>query len=863
MARTAFDSVDVPWTDCYHEDRGDAVFILAPAATSKAVFVEAIPPALVTALRIHNDTHPDPQRIRLRMALHAGEVHYDDHGVTSSSLTLTFRLIEAQPLKAALAASPGVLAVITSNWFFDDVVRHTPGAAPATYRPVQVAEKETSTAGWIALPDHPYPPDTKHTTQLDLGHVGARSLPVPRQLPLAVRDFIGRADHLATLDALLPTDGEIHPPENDEASTVVITAINGTAGIGKTTLAVHWAHRAQHRFPDGTLHANLRGYGPGDPVTSGEVLDGFIRALDTPAEKMPTGEDAQAALYRSLLAGRRMLIVLDNANSAEQIRPLLPGTAGCMVLVTSRDSLTGLVVTATAHRLTLDLLTSSEALELVTGIMGPDRVAAEPDAVTDLIRHCARLPLALRIAAGKVAAHPDITVTDVVSDLSDEHDRLNVLSHGNDERAAVRAVFDWSYVRLPAQQARLFRRLGLHPGPDLSLPAAAAVAELDPQTARRLLEGLAGAHLIEPVGQGRYRFHDLLRAYAANQARHHDHADEREHALRALLSWYALSARACNRTLLPGAEFLPLRLNAPEHPTHDFDRARAQQSLVDEQDNLLAAMREASRHNMPEHALHLAESLAFLTALGRWDEALEAYNCGLQTARRSGDDAAEWYFLSSRGETYALTRRWDEAQADYEQVLVLARTHGDQIQEGRALRLLGSLCCRRKHFQDGLSYLVESSRLLRDNARLEAGNEGLLSSAYFGLGRYRQAVERAERSRMLWRRCNDPGGEAGALHGLALAWQGLGEHQRAIHLCKESIALLRALIFSHRGGVIAGPLDTLAKSLHHTGDIDEAVACWSEASALLDDSGYPDEAAQVRQRLDALFANGEVDGNQN
>lgn len=253
VVRTAFDTVGVPWADCYHEDRGDAVFVLAPAGIAKAVFVESLPHALVTALRVHNDTQPDPQRIRLRMALHAGEVNYDDHGVTSASLTLTFRLCNAKPLKTALKTSPGVLALITSSWFFDDVVRHTPGAAPATYRPVSITEKETRTLAWLTRPDHPYPPDTG---TLDAPRPDTRH--APRQLPLAVRDFTGRTDQLAMLDALLPPDGT-------NPHTVIITAIDGAAGIGKTSLAVHWAHYAQHQFPDGTLHVNLRGYGPGKP----------------------------------------------------------------------------------------------------------------------------------------------------------------------------------------------------------------------------------------------------------------------------------------------------------------------------------------------------------------------------------------------------------------------------------------------------------------------------------------------------------------------------------------------------------------------------------------------------------------------
>lgn len=490
---TAFENAGVSWDACDHEDRGDGVFILAPAEMPKAPFVDAVPLALAMALREHNSTHRAEERIRLRMALHAGEVAYDSHGVTAVSVNLAFRLLDAHPLKAALAQSPGLLALIVSGWFFDEVVRHSVSTEPSTFRPVQVTVKETVAAAWLSLPDHPYPPDP---TQLE----GPTDRLVPRQLPLAIRDFTGRAAHLAALDALLPGDG----------GTVVISAVDGAAGIGKTTLALHWAHRVQHQFPDGTLHVNLRGYGPGEPATPDEVLNGFLRALGVPAEAIPADVEAQSALFRSVLAGRRVLVVLDNANSADQVRLLLPGTPGCVVVVTSRDSLTGLVITESAHRMTLDLLTQQEALALVTGIIGPQRAAAEPEAVTELIRLCARLPLALRIAATRRS-----TVADVVAELADEHSRLDVLSQGGDERTALRAVFDWSYQRLDAPHARLFRRLGLHPGPDFSLHAAAAVADLEPAKARAMLDDLARAHMIEWTWGGRYRFHDMLRAYAA------------------------------------------------------------------------------------------------------------------------------------------------------------------------------------------------------------------------------------------------------------------------------------------------------------------------------------------------------------
>ncbi len=846
VVRTSFDAVGVPWADCYHEDRGDAVFILAPASTSKAVFVEALPHRLITALRVHNDTHPEEQRMRLRMALHAGEVQYDDHGVASSSLNLAFRLIDAQPLKAALAASPGVLALITSDWFFDDVVRHTPGAAPATYRRVKVAEKETSTIAWITLPDHPYPAERRRPVD--------RSL-VPRQLPLAIRDFTGRADHVAALDDLIPAD--------DEAPTVVITAIDGTAGIGKTTLAVHWAHRVQHRFPDGTLHVNLRGYGPGAPATPSQVLDGFLRALDVPAEKMPVGMDEQAALYRSLLDGRRMLIVLDNANSADQVRPLLPGAAGCMVIVTSRDSLTGLVVTEAAHRLSLDLLTPPEALNLVTGIIGAEQAAAEPEAVAELLRLCARLPLALRIAASKVAAQRHTTVADVVAELADEHRRLDVLSLGSDERAAIRAVFDWSYQRLTADQAQLFRRLGLHPGPDLSLCAAAVVGEVDVAVARKLLDSLTEAHLIEPGPRERYRFHDLLRAYAADQAHRYDSQADSDRVIRTLLAWYARNACTGDELMFPSHPRIPMQL--PHSAATDTGQLRgfadALAWLEDERTNLLAALREATQQELHRHAVHLADGMRFLDTLGSWDDILATDSLGLMAAEHCGDGSAERYFLRRRGEIFIDLRRWDEAWADLERALAIARTAADGFDEGVVLNDLGLLCYERGDFEEARAYLLEGLPLVRNRSplRYEAVNEGNLSRVYVGLGQYRQALEHGERGLVLRRQIGDISGESAALHHLARAWQGLGEHRKVIDLCRAALTLGRATqgkytIVIGRGSrvlatTLADTLDTFAISLHHTGNSDEAIACWREAVALLEEFSYEQRAAEVRQRL--------------
>ena len=266
--REAFRAATIPWAECHHEDRGDGILILAPPEVAKSVFVESLPYRLAERLREHNSAHHEQEQIRLRIALHAGELHHDGHGVAGASINLTFRLLDAAPLKSALAGSPGVLAVVTSDWFFDEVVRHSPAADPDAYRPVRVTVKETDVLGWVHLPDHPYPPrdTTLRTPPRDL------TAPVPHQLPADTSHFVGRAEELHQLSELLDSATE-------DGGTVVISAVSGTAGMGKTALALRWAHRVRGEFPDGQLYVNLRGYDPDQPLSPGHALAGFLRAL--------------------------------------------------------------------------------------------------------------------------------------------------------------------------------------------------------------------------------------------------------------------------------------------------------------------------------------------------------------------------------------------------------------------------------------------------------------------------------------------------------------------------------------------------------------------------------------------------------
>lgn len=280
---------------------------------------------------------------------------------------------------------------------------------------------------------------------------------------------------------------------------------------------------------------NLRGYDPGPEVAPEQALDTFLRALNVTGENIPRTLDAMTGHYRSLLAGRRVLVVLDNAASPEQVRPLLPALPACMVLITSRSRLSGLVVRDGAHRLTLDLLAPAEAIKLLRTIVGTSRADDEPAATSELARRCAYLPLALRIAAERVAARPHIRVTDLVNDMSIKQNRLDVLAADDDETTAVRTVFSWSYRALDRPAARVFRLLSLHPGPDVSGPAAAALTGISSATVRHLLDVLTSVHLLTQTGHDRYHFHDLIHAYAAESAVAEESVDERNAAERHLL----------------------------------------------------------------------------------------------------------------------------------------------------------------------------------------------------------------------------------------------------------------------------------------------------------------------------------------
>ena len=433
------------------------------------------------------------------------------------------------------------------------------------------------------------------------GGVSVRLEPVPRQLPPAVPTFTGRTAELADLDAI--------DAAGRDAASAAIVAVSGTAGAGKTALAVHWARRSAHRFRDGQLYADLRGFGPAAaPATTTETISGFLAALGTPPERIPAGQDEQVAMYRSLLADKQLLIILDNARDEQQLRPLLPGSPRSLVLATSRNQLTGLAATDGARLLTLDVLPHGEAVQLLTARLGRQAIA-NPAAVGEIAARCARLPFALAIAAARAAARPGFPLAALAEEFRDAADRLDALDSG-DPAASARTLFSWSYQQLSADTARLFRLLGLHPGADITAPAAASMGGQGETAARRMLRELSRAHLLSEHLPGRYAAHDLLRAYALDQARAHDSEPERMAAIGRLLDHYlhtashgaCLLSQACERArLAPAAPGV-----TPERLTSAL---QAQAWFRAEQRALTAAAALAAASGLGVHASEIRRSM--------------------------------------------------------------------------------------------------------------------------------------------------------------------------------------------------------------------------------------------------------------
>ncbi|WP_371661817.1 tetratricopeptide repeat protein [Streptomyces sp. NBC_00280] len=673
---------------------------------------------------------------------------------------------------------------------------------------------------------------------------------VPAQLPPPHPHFVGRAAQLDRLDALLAAEGAL------PAGAVVISAIAGTAGVGKTALAVHWATRVAARFPDGQLYVNLRGFHPsGAVMTSAEAVRVFLDAFEVPAERVPADAEAQSRLYRNLCAGRRVLVLLDNARDAEQVRPLLPGAPGCLALVTSRNQLTGLVASDGAHPLRVDLLTTAEAWHLLARRLGTARLAEEQAAVTEIIARCARLPLALSIVAARAAAHPHFPLAVFAGELRRAGAALDPFT-GDDPATDVRGVFSWSYRRLGPDAARLFRLLGLHPGPDIGEAATASLTGQRPERVRPLLAELTRAHLLDQHTPGRYTLHDLLRAYATELTREHDPDRDRRAALHRLLDHYLCSAATASEALSWYRDPIPLNAPSPGVLPEEIDGpAGALAWFTAELPNLTAAVRQAARSAFETHAWQLAWTMAaFFDLAGHWQDWATTHLQALDATRRSGDTLGEARTRRNLARVSTRQGRHQEALLHLRHAQHLSRELGDPAGQAQALRNASTVLGHQGRHREALKSAQEALVLFRAIGH-RIGQGRVLNQIGWQLsllGEHQEAVEHCRQALRLLQELGDRDGEGATWDSLGHAHHHLGDHREAITCLTRSLRLRR-----ERGdlGEIAGTLDHLAEAHLSRGDHAEAAACWRGALELLDRLGHMD-AERVRERLRAAQPSG-------
>ena len=660
-----------------------------------------------------------------------------------------------------------------------------------------------------------------------------RVTPVPAQLPLDAPGFSGRHEELSMLQAMLPAKsagaageaaGEASrsrrsaDPSGSRAGpdqTVPIVVISGTAGTGKTALAVRFGRQVARRFPGGQLYINLRGLDPATPpMEPAEALRFFLDALGVPPHRIPADTDGRSALFRSLLDGKRMLIVLDNARNVAQVRPLLPGSPGSLVVVTSRNEMTGLVAAEGAVPLTLDVLSDAEAHEMLARRLGQDRVAAEPEAADEIIASCARLPLALGIAVGRAAARPKRPLTELAAELRDARGRLDALEAG-DAVTNVRAVLSWSYDQLSEPAARMFRLLGVHPGPDISLSAAASLAGMARADAGAALRELARTHMVAEYLPARFTFHDLLRAYAADQAERHDPEPERRAAVHRVLDHYLHTAMAASQPVQP----VPVPAAARRPAAGRAARRRGGQGpgdgLVRRRGPGAARADRLRRRQRLRHP-RLADPLDARPVL---QPARPVAGLRPPPSRSRWPRPAAWATRSPwRTRIYLLGHvqsqmgDYEAADPNFRRALDVFRELGDRANEAVVLNGLAGMLEKQERYPEALAVALDALRMLKavghwwTQATLENGVGWL----YAHLGQYDRALTHCQRALSLHRDSGHRGGTADTLDSLGFVYLHLGDIAQAkVHYTKAIEAYREIGAPFGEGNSLAGLGDAL------------------------------------------------------
>jgi DNA-binding SARP family transcriptional activator/tetratricopeptide (TPR) repeat protein len=608
--------------------------------------------------------------------------------------------------------------------------------------------------------------------------------PKPAQLPPRVGHFTGRIDELRTLDQLLDDAGD--------ARTVVVS---GPAGMGKTALTVEWAHRVKGRFPDGQLFLDLRGHDRHTAMSPGDALSRILRSLRVPADRIPADLSEQAGLYRSLLDDRQVLVVLDNGGTVEHVLPLVPASPGSLLLVTSRNPMTALATYHAVRAVNLELLDRGDALALLGQVLGAGRIEAEPADAAQVVELCGQMPLALRIAAAKLAARRGGTIRELAADLARE-DRLDALAVEGDSRS-VRTVFASACRALTEPAERMFRILGLHPGLTVSTHLAAAAAGVTLDAADRAMAELVAAHLITEIAAGRYRFHDLIRLYAHERAQVDEAPQQRAEAIDRILDWYLAIADAASRTLgrdseqvVPSVRYPPVQLPFPPVIQETFA------FLDDERDNLVPIVEHAAARGHVTTAWQLTFLLTgFYDSRGHWGERVTICRAGLDAARQLGDPGAEGLMHSGLGVAHIMTRRFDEALECLYLALPLMRASGDKRGEGHVHNNIAVANAEQRHFDDAVEAFEQALALHTANGHAVgiALAQSNIGEAYIRMGRAELSVGYLAQALTICREIGNPWLEARALHNIGQASAKRGDHPGAMEHLGAALAVRRRI----------------------------------------------------------------------
>jgi DNA-binding SARP family transcriptional activator/tetratricopeptide (TPR) repeat protein len=678
--------------------------------------------------------------------------------------------------------------------------------------------------------------------RMDPSRRGRTGAPVPRHLPSHTSRVIGRVTELAQLNELLETVG---PASADG----VITAIDGGAGVGKTTLAVHWARQLAPRYPDGQLYLNLRGFDPaGNPMLATDAVRHLLDAFEIPSERIPSNLDAMAALYRTVVADRRVLVLLDNARDADQVRPLLPAGRHSLTIVTSRNRLGSLVTKEGAHVVTLNPFTWAEAIALLSQRVGADRLAAEPDAGSDLIERCARLPLALGIVATRAATNPRFRLQDLANELRNERTRLDALDT-DEPSTSVRSVFSWSYQSLSQPAARMFRLLAVHPGPDIALPATASLAGVSLPDARRAVGELTRAHLLEEHTARRFAFHDLLRVYAMDQTLRLDSETHRHDALRRLLDHYLHSAHAADQHLNPVRD--PIGLPAPATriaPETFTDYAQALAWYDIERPVLLSLVGAAAQHRFDRHAWQLPWTITtFLDRRSHWHNLAAAAETALAAAGRLASGAGQARAHGLLGRAHAWLGTPELAHSHFHQALRLFEETGDVANLALTHRAVAWVCERQERQAQALEHAQQALNLYRAGNRRDGIARALNSVGWYHtlLGQPERALDLCQEALALHKELDDPDGAAHTWDSIGYAYHQLGRHAEARTAYLHSIRLFATLGDSYYQAAV---LVRLGDTQRSAGDHPAAAATWQKALDILTELHHPD-ADSVHTKL--------------